>query len=289
MAVLQEHPTSFDLFFFDHLLGDRALTLAERSALETFAHSLFFGETLEIAHWIGTSGKHEDKRNFDGAVLVALRQVEGRRDDILFAHFLHNEVLDGRDELIRTETLERQEPLETVEFRLVRLGPLLFVSRVGVIDMTIFVRVLHEMVFETLVVGQCGESCKVEVNVVPGGLSNPGRGVLLHAQVARGTHEEVSPLSRVNFATGLEDLDGQQEGKEKFMLLEQGATNVFIEGIGEIVVDVLQTDFVLRGDGRVLHTILEQFDVPLQRVLIHRVDIGEIQNAEEEQGCSECH
>ena len=63
---------------------------------------MFLGEPLEVGHWVGTSGQHEDEGGFDGGISVALGEVEGRRDDVLLAQFGGNEVLNARDQFVRS-------------------------------------------------------------------------------------------------------------------------------------------------------------------------------------------
>lgn len=73
------------------------------------------------------------------------------------------------------------------------------------------------------------------------------------------------------------------------MSFEQGSADIFVETVSEVTVQVLQPLFMFIGSRRVLDTVLEKLNVPLQGVLVHRVDHRKVQNAEEEQTGSKGH
>lgn len=114
VAVLQQYPASFDLFFFDHFLRNRSLALTQRRALEAFAHALFFSKTFEIANRIRTSRQNENQWRLNGTILVTLGKVKCGRNDIIFAQFLADIVLNGRNQFVRTQTFKQKQLLENV-------------------------------------------------------------------------------------------------------------------------------------------------------------------------------
>ena len=68
------------------------------------------------------------------------------------------------------------------------------------------------------------------------------------------------------------------------VFLEERATDVTVERVGEVVLQVLETrleNLVLLG---VVDAHDEQRDEPGERVLVHRVDVGQVGDAEEEDG-----
>jgi hypothetical protein len=64
--------------------------------------------------------------------------------------------------------------------------------------------------------------------------------------------------------------------------LEQTSANVIIEVESEMVIQVLDSLLGMWCLRTVVNTLAEQVREPLQRVLIHRIDDGEVDNSEEQ-------
>lgn len=105
---------------------------------------------------------------------------------------------------------------------------------------------------------------------------------------ARRTCEQEAQLRGRNLAVVHEKLGHQHEGEQQLVLLEQRAAHVLVQEEGEVVVEqrepVLQ-HFALR---RVRDGGDEQVDEPAQRVLVHRVDVGHVGDAEVQDGRVVC-
>lgn len=72
------------------------------------------------------------------------------------------------------------------------------------------------------------------------------------------------------------------------MLLEERTADVFIETVGEVVIDVDQSFLQDVAGHAVFDAEHEQANKPLQSILIHWIDEREVYDAKEEQRCPAC-
>lgn len=47
------------------------------------------------------------------------------------------------------------------------------------------------------------------------------------------------PFCVINFIVSLFDFDGEDEGKEKFVLFEKRSADILVKGVGKVSVDVV--------------------------------------------------
>lgn len=78
------------------------------------------------------------------------------------------------------------------------------------------------------------------------------------------------------------DSHTQEEGEEEFVLLEKGAADIAVQAEGEVVVDVDDSLRNVVGTLGVGDATEKDADEPLQRVLVHWVDVGHVSHAEEQ-------
>jgi len=71
------------------------------------------------------------------------------------------------------------------------------------------------------------------------------------------------------------------------VLFEERPADVLVQAVGEVLVNVEQP-FLKHVGGRTrLDAHNKESDKPLQRVLVHRIDEGKVDDAEEEEGSPE--
>ena len=66
------------------------------------------------------------------------------------------------------------------------------------------------------------------------------------------------------------------------VLLKEGTTDITVERIGEVMSQAVQSFFQLVGLVCVVNGQDEEVDEPGQRVLVHRVDVREVGDREEQ-------
>ena len=146
------------------------------------------------------------------------------------------------------------------------------------------VGVAHEVLVNVLKAVELPRPVELAVDVGPLVVGDPGGGVLGDGDLTGGAREQVPPLLVADLVVALADLDGEDEGEEELVLFEEGPADVFVEGVGEVVVDVEEPLLEDVGGGAGLDAQHEQPHEPLQGVLVHRVDQRKVYYAEEQQG-----
>ena len=68
------------------------------------------------------------------------------------------------------------------------------------------------------------------------------------------------------------------------VLLEEGAADVAVERVSEVVLQILESLFQIFALLSVVDAHDEEGDEPGERVLVHGVDVGEVGDGEEEDG-----
>jgi len=121
----------------------------------------------------------------------------------------------------------------------------------------------------------------IPINVVPAVLIDPVSRILFLLDIARRSREQVPIFQVVKLIFSLQDLDQQHEAEEQLVLLEQGAADILVQREGEVIIQVEKSLFKLLCRRRVLHAHNEQIDEPLERVLVHRVNSVQVNDAEE--------
>jgi hypothetical protein len=82
----------------------------------------------------------------------------------------------------------------------------------------------------------------------------------------------------------LEQLYAEYEREEQFVLFEQRATHVAVNGVGKVIVERLDASVELSELLAVHNRAVVEIDEPVERVLVHRVDVCQIADAKEEGG-----
>lgn len=72
------------------------------------------------------------------------------------------------------------------------------------------------------------------------------------------------------------------------MGFEQRPADVFVELVGEVIIKVLEPFLQHVARSGLVYTVDKQVVEPLEGVLIHGVDGGQVQDAEEQQARSKC-
>lgn len=78
------------------------------------------------------------------------------------------------------------------------------------------------------------------IHIRPSVLIDPGRRIRRHLNIPRRTCQQESELVFFEHLVTEEDLGGEHEGEDEFMLLEQRTTDVLVETVGEVLVHTVE-------------------------------------------------
>lgn len=120
-------------------------------------------------------------------------------------------------------------------------------------------------------------------DVGPRAVRDPISRVHFDCGVGAGASQEEPPEMLAQFLFAEFYVAGEHEGEEEFVFFEEGAADVFVERVSEVVDEVEQSAFKLLGRQGVLDCQLKEVDEPLQGVLVHWVDSRKVDDAEEQQ------
>jgi hypothetical protein len=147
--------------------------------------------------------------------------------------------------------------------------------------MLILITLGHKVFENPLKSRQLIHAIELPENIGPGVIIDPVGGVILHFNFSRGPRQQIPPLIGIHLLLPKLYLHSQHKRKEQLMLLKQRPTHILVQTVSEVVYQIRQPYRQLFGGQGVLHRHLEEVDEPLQRVLVHRVDAGQVHDAEE--------
>ena len=283
VAVLQAHPGAVGLRLGDEARGDDALALAQRDGVELGAvEALVLRELEQLGHRVGARRQDEHQRYAAVRVRVRLAQVEGRRLDELLAEVLLDELGHRQRDLVRTQAAHEYHLLELVELVVVgqRHG-----GQVGLLAVVEVAPARVRLVEVLAEAGEDGQVAREATQLVPALVEQPRARriaqLVLEADAAR---QEEHVLGGVQLAARHQQRRAQHEREEQLVLLEERATHVAVQVVGEVVLEVLEAPLHVLRLQAVLYRVEIEIDEPLQRVLVHRIDVGQVGEAEEECG-----
>eukprot|EP00982_Pelagococcus_subviridis_P004763 29337-Pelagococcus_subviridis.AAC.8 len=108
------------------------------------------------------------------------------------------------------------------------------------------------------------------------------RDVLRPSLVPQTAGQQEPVLGRVQRPFVPENRRRERERKQQLVLLEQRPADVLVQRVREKVDEVIETFGQLGRLLRVLDRVREQVDVPRERVLVHRLDVTQLSDVEEE-------
>lgn len=103
----------------------------------------------------------------------------------------------------------------------------------------------------------------------------------LLVDLTRWSSEEESPLGHVDLVVSEQNLGTEKEGEEELVDFEERSAHVLVECVCEVVVEDLDSADDVISLLRLLDGILEEVLEPLKGVLVHTVDVVEVNDAEE--------
>ena len=298
MAVLEQHPLTRLPPFLDEHRGFGTLALAHGDDADVGSLASLVGELEKRGGRIRARGQDEQQRRRRVRFVVRTLQVKrGRFDEPSSLRGVH-EIVNRGGHLVRTQTSHHQKFLERR-----RLGPV--VARVrrllrlgGVVDGPPRRHVLRDVIRK---VGEYVAGVGQTRHLAPHLGADPllilglGHGLGVGAHAAG--EEKVELLHRQPAFAG-HDPGAEQEREEQLVFFEQRSAHVLVQRVREVVGDDLQAFAQVNLLGLV-HLLLnrlvvfillrgrvdgphEQADEPGQRVLVHRVDVREVADGEEQ-------
>ena len=284
VAVLQDYPEPVLDALLNPLHGHGALALTKRDGLHL--DLLLFRKSQKVGHWIRTWRENEEQGRVRIGFLEAWLQIERNRRDKLLAHNVRHVVCHSRDDLVRPEAPQNEELLEMGQLLLPLARESLCRRIRGVVDGLPQIWVIGDVFFEALVVTESGET----THFVPHFRGDPAGGGILVGVLSNGhtTSQQESQLAAIDRTLCHLKLGSQQEGKEELVLLKEGPANVQIEEVSEVV----RQDFEPLVQIFTLFTVRngsdEQGHKPSKGVLVHRINVRQVCDAEEKNRAMLC-
>ena len=237
------------------------------------------GELEQGDHGIVSWREDENERRDAQRVAVGLGQVERRRLDVLLAEVLLHKVLHHGHDLVGPNAAYDEYALEGLQ--LVPLARELLQVRLAAVVHDLPLVLLRQELLAYLFVGVQAVQAAY---LVPRLDRQPGGRIRVRVVEADAARQQEAPLLLVDLLLVLHQVDAQQEGEQELVLLEQRAANVAVERVGEVLAQVLQPLGQVLALLRVVDGQYEQVDEPHERVLVHGLDVGQIGDAEEQNG-----
>jgi hypothetical protein len=288
MAVHEEAPTSARGSIIDEALCLFALTSSKRDGLKLLAHVHLLRKAHEIGDGIGSSTENEDQGDSDGRVLETLSKIECGRLNERPANLLNNEVLNSKSHLVGSQTLKDDHLLERVKLLIPFSWDGSVMRLLRVEDLLELLAILHEELIKALECRQLSHSVYLLVALSPLKIAKPVSRVLDDINCSSRSSKIVSPLIWIHELASEKNLDGEDVGEEQLVCLEQTSAHILVEVESEVVIEVFDSLFGIWVLSAVVYALTKEVGEPLQRVLIHGVDDGQINDREEEDGGSVC-
>mmetsp|Transcript_37394 Transcript_37394/g.96676 ORF Transcript_37394/g.96676 Transcript_37394/m.96676 type:complete len:530 (+) Transcript_37394:823-2412(+) len=286
VAVLQQHPRPFPRGDLHERLGLGTLALAERDGRHLLV--LVLREAVERAARVRTRREDKDERREAVGVRVGPGQVEGRRRHELFAELQRDEAEHRRHHAVWADAAQHQHVLQGAQLCHHRRprGRVLedLHRRHVVVDLLPDVQAPSELHVEVgVALVDLGEPEELAPAAVRHPVGRLGRWILQRDA----SREQEAVVAHIGLPGGQQAADAEQEGEERLVLLEQTAADVAVQRVLE---GVVQRDDALLQVGVLLRLVdrrEEEVHEERQTVLIHRVDVGQVGDAEEEDGSLE--
>mmetsp|Transcript_1223 Transcript_1223/g.3008 ORF Transcript_1223/g.3008 Transcript_1223/m.3008 type:complete len:281 (+) Transcript_1223:2114-2956(+) len=279
MAVLEQYPTALALGLLNKPGRLGALPLPQRYALQLARHPHVLSEHQHVRHRVTPRRQHKNKRGHLCTVLIRQGDVKGGRLHKLSAH-LSCDVLNNRlGDLVQADGSQEANLVECAQGSLPVPGERNLL-RFGLIeDGSEPIRIDRKIIINPPELLEQRNS----LHLIPLPLLQPihrCRLGILH--IPRGSGEQKPQKLLVHLVVPCEDFDGEGERERGLVALEETPADVDIQGMGHVVDDVGQPLLgVVRGGG-IADARLEQLLVPLETELVHRVDICEFHDSEEQ-------
>mmetsp|Transcript_51367 Transcript_51367/g.135448 ORF Transcript_51367/g.135448 Transcript_51367/m.135448 type:complete len:251 (-) Transcript_51367:1509-2261(-) len=101
--------------------------------------------------------------------------------------------------------------------------------------------------------------------------------------------QQESQVHIIQLALGAQQGRGQRHREQGFVVLEQGPADVLVQRVNKVVLEGLQPLGEATQRRRFVNCLHEQALKPLQRILVHGVDLRKLRDGEEENGGLEGH
>lgn len=139
---------------------------------------------------------------------------------------------------------------------------------------------LNEVAFDSLEDFKLVNGVQLLIELRPLNVIEPVGWIWLDINLTTWTSQKESPFYQVNLVVSEENLHTEHEGEQELVSLEQRSTDVLVERKCEIVIQILYSDDSVFIRIRVFDTSGEESLEPLQRVLIHWVNLVKVGDAE---------
>mmetsp|Transcript_28793 Transcript_28793/g.85178 ORF Transcript_28793/g.85178 Transcript_28793/m.85178 type:complete len:264 (+) Transcript_28793:766-1557(+) len=240
MAVLQQHPGAGLARGGNECGRLWALALAHRDGgdLGAVAHGLC--KRQQRRRGVAASGQHKQQRRRARRLLVAASQVERRWLCEALPERRRDKRLDGGHDLVWPQAPQHHQALKGGERRVEAARQRLHLGRHAVVDAAPLVRPLRHVAGQRRERGRrVGRAAHLapRLGAQPLVASRARHVGLRHAHTA-GKQELL--LCRPQAAACSHDAGTQQERKQQLVLFKQRATDVLIQRVREVVVDVPQ-------------------------------------------------
>eukprot|EP00982_Pelagococcus_subviridis_P000488 3917-Pelagococcus_subviridis.AAC.3 len=269
VAVLQHDPTPRLLPLAYHRRRFRALALPERYVGDAIGHPALVRELKQTRHGVRPRGEDEHERRRRRAVVVAALQTKRWRMRVPLPEVPPHEIPDRGDELIRANAAHEEKLLERRERVLERRRERRRVRRVVVVHRAPRLRVVGDGRGDAFKRGELRDARQL----APALLRDPRR--VLFGDVV------VVQFRAAGTAGILARAAAYAAGEQETPLLGRPA-HVPVQREKEVGLDVLEPGAHVLGSGRGGDGRDEQPDEPPQRVLIHRLDVGEFADGEKQ-------
>lgn len=173
VTVHEKYPPSNTGSVIDKLFCLWSLTSSKGDSLKFLGHVLFLSEPHEIGNWVRSSRQNEDQWNRDRGVLERLSEVERWGLNEWVAQVLHNEVLHGEGDLIRSQGFKDNDLLEGVQLVVPCAWDWLIVRFFAVEYLSEFCLLVNEELLESLKYWELSSSIDLLVDFSPFEISEP--------------------------------------------------------------------------------------------------------------------
>ena len=164
-------------------------------------------------------------------------QIESWWLNELLTHLLYNKVLDGRRNLVRSDTLKQDHLLEGIQLGIPVAWHRLVLGVHRVKDFFELDIEVDEILLDSFEAWNVFvHSIQLLVRLDPFKIVEPLGRIGLLFYLARRTSKEKAPLVHVNLVVSKEYLCAKQEREKQLVALEERATNVVVESEREVLV-----------------------------------------------------